>query len=99
MRTAKYLVFLAPDGCGEEYLGPAGSLRECCRMAVEHHRGERGSLPESLYETARAGGPIHGLTPPPDTDAEPVAWFGPDGWYCAVRAPALREAAKADTDV
>jgi len=95
MRTDKYLVFRIRDGCGEEYLGPAGSLRECRRMAAQHHRGERTSLPACLYETVRTGGVIHGLPAPPppdtDTDAEPVAWFGAGGWYCAMRAAAESE--------
>lgn len=79
---AKYNVYRAPDGCAEEFLGEASSLREARRMAAHGARG----LEASLYGTARAAGHVNGdQAPDKSREADmPAAWFGRNGWYCAV---------------
>ena len=80
-RCSGYHVYHAPDGGGESFLGFASSLRAARRLAA---RGRE--LEASLYETARVAGHCGGLRAP-DTSheaAEPAAWFGRGGWYCAV---------------
>ena len=76
-----YNVYEAPDGCAETYLGQVTSLRAARSLAA---RG--GGLEESLYGTARAAGHCAGMSAPDKTGevGEPVAWFGRDGWHCAV---------------
>lgn len=85
MKNKSYLVFLASDGCDEEYLGEVGSIRAAKQMAAQHARGERYALAKSLYDTARAAGHCLGTSAPPARDevGEPVEWFGRGGWYCA----------------
>lgn len=101
---AKYNVYRAPDGCAEEFLGEASSLREARRMAAHGARG----LEASLYGTARAAGHVNGDRAPDKAHEadEPAACFGRNGWYYAVEIlkrsaepPVPREDERADYDV
>jgi len=92
-----YLVFFARNSDSEQCLGVAGSLRECRRMAAEHHRGELPGVPKTGYGqfpilasalSALVGSGRNGPSSPAETvkDAVAVAWFGVGGSYCAVPA-------------
>ena len=82
-----YEVFEARDGSTEIYIGHARTLRGAHKLAAQHARGEISGTPANLYETARASGSrVEGCDHPDGHAAEPVAWFGRDGWYCACRA-------------
>lgn len=98
-----YNVYYAPDGCDEEFVGQADTLAEARKMTG---RG----LARCDYATADAAGHVAGMTSPDKTNEadEAAAWFGPDGWHCAVpvyagpvdsRRDDDDEAARADSDV
>ena len=78
---AGYNVYEAKEGCAEVFLGFVGTLSE----ARELCDGDPEGLPESLYQTARQGGPIYGIpAPDKENEAEDPEWMGPEGWHCAV---------------
>jgi len=78
-RLTGFNVYHAPDGCAEEYIGHAGTLREAQNMA-----GRRG-LPESEYDTARTAGHCGGMLAPDKTgEGEVWEWCGRDGFTAIV---------------
>lgn len=87
MKHLGYVVVMANEGCGEEYIGAAPTLREARRLARRHERGEIKSTPEWLYDTARAAGRnVSGCSVAPPHEDEPVAWTGRRGAYAICRA-------------
>lgn len=78
-----YHVFYSPEG-EEEYLGEATSLRAARRLAAQHGRGKRNSLPAWMYDTARAAGSCMGLSAPPPVE-EPTVWCGRGRNYAVCR--------------
>lgn len=77
----EYNVYRAADGCALEFFGRVRSLR-----AARHMAAVGGSLPQCLWDTARAAGHCGGIRAPEGTESpEPAAWFGLRGECCAVK--------------
>lgn len=82
---AMYNVYYAPEGSSPTFLGAVGSIAAAKKAAAHHHRNPGSGLPECLYDTARRAGHCGGASAPEGVEAaEPAAWFGRGGWYCAV---------------
>jgi hypothetical protein len=83
MKTTKYRVYHAPDGCTPSFCGEYGTRSAAERAAKRQPVG----LPQDLWETARAAGHVYGMTAP-DTGGveadEPIGWYGKEGWHCVV---------------
>lgn len=89
----KYRVYYAADGCAQEYIGDAASLRAARRLAAEHGRGDRFGSPEALWQTARAAAgsgtqacryPGQGQSASLIEAREPRAWIGRGARYAVV---------------
>lgn len=76
-----YNVYRAQDGSSPSYYGFAATLEEAKQLASKGR-----SLEESLWDTARTAGHCAGISAPDQSheDEEPAAWFGEDGYDCAV---------------
>ena len=88
----RYAVYYHRDETDEQYLGEAATLRECRRMATQHHRGRHPGLTPDLYREVLDGKACFGLPAWPLVlkGEKAVAQFGHSGAYSAIQLWGLK---------